>query len=142
MNRLKTYAWWYWCLTVPALAFAVAQHQSGLFVAIILCVIQIGHFYSRERSVAAFPVQVRVAYLGLLLLSLLPGGLFILWIQLIGTSAMVTINYCLLARVLTLMPWNRNAPLTYASIRDTLFSPPVTGSVHQQTPTTTAKLSP
>lgn len=37
---------------------------------------------------------------------------FLYWIQLIGTSAMVLVGYCLLARILSLMPWNLREPLS------------------------------
>ncbi len=132
MKRLTTAAWWYWLLTLIALALATANYPQGFTGAVALCVIQIIHFGLSKRSLTVFPLQVRIAYLGLLLLSLLPGADFILWIQLIGTSAMVTFNYCLLARVLALMPWNRLTPLTTDAIVTTLFSAPVAGSVQQQ----------
>lgn len=132
MERTKTVAWWYWLVTVAFLVVAVTGNPLGLYAAVSLCSVQVFHYGVRHRSVAAFPVQVRIAYLGLLLLSQAPGGQIILWVQLLGTTAMVTVNYCLLARVLSLMPWNRDAPLTKDVIISTLFSAPVAGSVQEK----------
>lgn len=50
------------------------------------------------------------------------------WIQLAGTAAVVTVDYCALARLLTLAPWNRREPLSLALVGRTLFSAPVQGS--------------
>lgn len=38
------------------------------------------------------------------------------WVQVIGTTAMVTAGYCLLARLLRLAPFNRTDPLTWSLI--------------------------
>ena len=132
MDRLKTAAWWYWFLTVVMLTFAVTGFQEAVYAAMALCSWQVIHFRARESSFKAFPVQVRIAYLGLLAISLLPGGFLILWLQLVGTTAMVTVNYCLLARVLSLMPWNRTTPVNFKIIVSTIFSFPVAGSVKEE----------
>lgn len=142
MNRLTTSAWWYWLAMVVALAFTLAVDPRGLAIAVGLCLLQILHFGLREGSLTAFPLQVRIAYLMLLLLSLLPGGQFILWIQLIGTTAMVTVNYCLLARVLTLMPWNTDRPVGLKTVIDTLFAAPVAGSVQDRASVETTPAKP
>lgn len=132
MQRIKTLSWWYWLATAILLAFAVDGNEWARQAAIALSIVQLLQFGWIHRQLSAFPVQVRSAYLGLLLLSYLPGGIAILWLQLLGTTAMVTANYCLLARVLSLMPWNRDTPVTPATIIHTIFSAPVTGSVQQK----------
>ena len=132
MKRIKTAGWWYWLVTVVFLFIAVTGNKSGLYAAITLCVIQTLHYLAIHRNPMAFTVQVRVAYLGLLLLSMVPGGQIILWVQLIGTTAMVTVNYCLLARVLSLMPWNRDSAVTMRVIISTLCAAPISGSVQEK----------
>jgi hypothetical protein len=54
---------------------------------------------------------------------------FIHWIQLVGTTAVVTVGYCPLARIMVLMPWNRSRPLTVALAWNTIISPPVADSI-------------
>jgi len=77
---------------------------------------------AREGELAAFPVQVRAAYLALLVAGLYPPLGFIHWVQLVGTWAMVLVGYCPLARALSLLPWNRSQPLSAALVRRTFVS--------------------
>jgi len=58
----------------------------------------------------------------------LPLG-FLHWIQLAGTTAMVLVDYCPGARLVSLMPWNRRVPLTLGLVVRTFVRPPVRGSI-------------
>lgn len=126
----KSVAWWYWLATVLLLGLGLlGGYFAAFYAAIALTAIQAVHFALRDRSLVSFPVQVRVAYLGLLLLALWSPLRFIYIIQLLGTTAMVTVNYCLLARCLSLLPWNRSHSLSWALVRRTFFSPPMPGRI-------------
>ena len=96
---------------------------------VIINIIQVAHFAMRERSLTAFPVQVRVTYLGLLLLSQAPYMIWVLWWQLIGTAAMVSVKYCFLARLMSLMPWNKSEKYSVDLFKRTFFTPPIDGNV-------------
>ena len=50
---------------------------------------------------------------------------WLFWIPAVGTAALVLVGYCLMARCLSLMPWNRTGPLTLPTIFRTFFSSPV-----------------
>lgn len=91
-------------------------------MAMALCVVQIGHIVRLTRDITAFPVQVRGAYLGLLLTGLWGPLLWIHWMQLAGTTARILAGYCLLARMLSLAPWNRRQPLTSGLVQRTFLS--------------------
>jgi hypothetical protein len=78
--------------------------------------------------------RLRVGYLGLLLFGLWEYGYFMYWIQLAGTTAMVLVDYCPLARFLSLMPWNRKEPFSMELLRRTVMSPPVKGNILQGLP--------
>ena len=95
---------------------------AGIYLAMLLCAIQICHVVWLTRDVTAFPVQVRVAYLVLLTAGLWGPLQWIHWIQLAGTTARVLVGYCLLARTLSLAPWNRRQPLTAGLLRRTFLS--------------------
>jgi hypothetical protein len=69
-------------------------------------------------------VQVRAAFLVLLLAALWPPLEFVNWLQLVGTTIRVVFDYCPLARTMSLMPWNRSAPLRLAEIRYAYLTPP------------------
>ncbi len=129
MTRLRDIKWWYWLVTAILLVGAVAGHRAAIAAAIALTAVQLVHFAARERAPTAFPVQVRAAYLALLVAGLIPPLGFIHWVQLVGTWAMVLVGYCPLARALSLLPWNRRQPLSAALVRRTFLSPPVRGSI-------------
>ena len=129
-SRFNDIRWWYWLATATLLsAYLGADFSAAIFAAIALTAVQLVHFAAREGGLTAFPIQVRGAYLGLLAAGLYPPLVFIHWIQLIGTWAMVLVGYCLLARALSLLPWNRRQPLSAALVRRTFLSPPVRGSI-------------
>jgi hypothetical protein len=88
----------------------------------ILTIIQAAHFSWRDHSMTAFPVQVRIAYLGLLVLGLWGSLGWIHWVQWVGTSVRVAIGYCLLARTMSLLPWNRFESMSMDLLRRTYFS--------------------
>lgn len=122
MTDWNSIGWRYWAATVPLLALAPAGWRAGVYLAIALGVVQIAHFAWRTASPTSLPVQVRVAYLILLIAGLWEPLQAIHWVQLVGTSARVLVGYCLLARTLSLMPWNRLEPLSPDVLRRTLFS--------------------
>lgn len=136
MTNFKDISWWYWAATVPLLGIGLAGHTAGFDAAIILTAFQLIHFFLREDDILAFPVQVRAAYLGLLLLAQWAPFYWVYWLQFIGTSAMVLFSYCLLARFLSLFPWNRSEALSLKLVFNTFFSAPVPGNILQGLPQT------
>ena len=91
----------------------------GFSLAIALTSIQVGHFYAREGSVKAFPVQLRIAYLLILLVAAIEPLNWVYYIPTVGTWLVVATGYCLLARGFSLMPWNRKQPLTLNGVWET-----------------------
>jgi hypothetical protein len=134
MLEYRSIAWWYWLGTVCCLTAGVAGWPMGFDCAIGITVVQLVHFILREGSITAFPVQVRIAYL-LLLLVALPVTLHpIYWLPLIGTWAQVLFGYCMMARTVSLLPWNRKEPFTSSLLRRTYLSAPVRGNILQGLP--------
>lgn len=119
----------YWACAALGIALGLAGETAGLYFAIAICVLQTAHYLLRTRSAKAFPVQVRIAYLGLLIAGSWAPLTVLHWIQLVGTTAFLLVGYCFLARVLSLMPWNRSQALSLGLIRRTIFSAPVKGSI-------------
>ena len=122
MNRIQDIGWWYWLATVALLGSGLTGWPPGIRLAMALCLIQILHVFRLVRDVTAFPLQVRMAYLMVLAAGLWAPLQWIHLIQLVGTTARVLVGYCLLARTLSLAPWNRRQPLTWAMLRRTFFS--------------------
>ena len=71
-------------------------------------------------------------HLGLLLLGHVPGLWFLHLVQFVGVNAMLVADYCLLARLLVLLPWNRGVPLSARLVRQALFSAPAPGAIHHR----------
>jgi hypothetical protein len=126
--------WWYWLVIACLITAGLAGHPIGFDLAVGTAALQWVHFALRERSATAFPVEVRLWYLLLLLLALPLPLRGICWIPLIGTWVRLASGYCTMARCVSLWPWNRCDPLSLQLLRRTFLSPPVRGSVLQGLP--------
>lgn len=122
----------YWQLTALLLAAHFAGWHGGLPLAIMLTAGQVLHFAAFRRTLRALDVQVRIGYLGLLAL----GSVGPLWpihlVQFVGVNALLVADYCPLARLLVLMPWNRGVPLSADLVRQALFVPPTPAAIHHR----------
>lgn len=129
MSRYKQLSWWYWLATDLLLAAALWGWGLGFVPVVGLTILHMLHFRLREGTWLAFPVQVRIGYLLWLLAGLWsPLGWFH-WIQIAGTTAMVLVDYCPMARMVSLLPWNRRSPLSLRLVWRTFASPPTRGSI-------------
>jgi hypothetical protein len=134
MIDYKQLNWWYWFMTACLLTAGLAGHRIGFELAIGLSAIQLVHFAIYEQSITAFTVQVRFWFL-LLVLAAYPEPLQIIyWLPAAGTWARSIFGYCLMARTLALLPWNRRVPFSVSLVLQTFFSRPVRGSILQGLP--------
>jgi hypothetical protein len=117
-------AWWWWLVIDLLVATSLLVDRRMLAAVFAVAAAQVVLF-ATSSGWTSFPAQVRIAYLGLLLIGLWHPAGFIHWIQLGGTTAMVLFGYCLLARCLSLLPFNRIEPLSAALVMRTFFAPPV-----------------
>jgi hypothetical protein len=124
----------YWQLTALLLAARFAGWNSGLPLVLLLNLGQSLHFIAWRRSLRAFDVQVRLAYLAMLIVGSIGRLWPILLIQFLGVNALLVADYCPLARMLVLLPWNRRVPLTAALLRWLVLSPPAPGAITARTP--------
>lgn len=134
MLEYRALSWWYWLLTVILLSAGLAGWAPGFLLAIGLTAFQLVHFVLRERSLTAFPVQVRLGYLILLLIALPKPLQLIYWIPTIGTWAQILLGYCTMARLVSLLPWNRSEPMSFGLLKRTFLSAPVRGNILQGLP--------
>lgn len=134
MILYREISWWYWAVTSILLIAGLAGRFEAFHLAAGLTVVQIFHFRRREGSFAAFPVQVRIAYTAVLLLAMWGPLNWLFWVPAIGTPAQVLFGYCALARLLSLLPWNRREPLTWQLALRTFIARPVRGNILQGLP--------
>lgn len=123
----KEITWWVWLATALLLVVGLTGHPVGFVAAILLSVMQSGFFRAKHRSWMPYAVQIRMAYTALLVVSLLPPLRWLYWLPTVGTFALLFFGYCLMARVLSLMPWNRVEPINAQLLLRTFLAPPVIG---------------
>src|SRR5688572_16749552 len=123
------WTWWAWTVTTVLLMIGLYGHSLALIGAMALTVVQGIVLLVRDGSFAAFSVQLRVAYLILLIVAYPPPMRWLYWLPTVGTFALVVFGYCLLARVLSLLPWNSREAYTPDRLRRTFFSAPDLGRV-------------
>jgi hypothetical protein len=128
------WTWWAWTLTAILLAIGLAGYPGAFIAAMAITAVQAIVMLIREKSLSAFAVQLRIAYLLLLAISFIPQMRWLYWLPTLGTFALVIFGYCLLARVLSLLPWNRHEPLSTDLLRRTFMTRPdlsrVVGNPH------------
>ena len=131
MFEFRKISWWYWLITALLLSYGVAGQRTGFTLAIGLTVVQLSHVAWRERSVTAFPLQVRCCYLLLLCVALTEPLQWLFWLPTIGTWAQIIFGYCLMARAVSLFPWNRSERFSVNLLSKTLLARPIKGSLVQ-----------
>ena len=131
MIEYKDIGWWYWLVTAMLLTFGLSGNELGFVLAMGLTIFQMLHYFIREKSIKAFPVQVRFWYLMLLLVSFPEIMQWLYWVPCIGTWAQIIFGYCAMARMVSLFPWNREERFTLNLVTKTFLSRPVRGSVQQ-----------
>jgi hypothetical protein len=129
MLDIKDVGWWYWLASTMCLWLAVTVYPAAFNLALLIGAIQLIHFIITERSITAFPVQIRVGYLCVLMMAVPEGYLWVLWIPAIGTLIRVLTGYCIMARNLMLLPFNRQENLTWDFVRQAYLTPPVQGNI-------------
>ncbi len=101
--------WWFWAITLVFIVAALIGWTPGYYVVIGLSAVQVLYFVAREKSLIAFPSQIRIVYFGLTLFGLWPEGRFIIYALLFLGTIMVTLfERCSIALVLRQMPWNKD----------------------------------
>ena len=117
--------WWMWLIIASSLACGVAGNPSGFLVAIGLALAKAVFIVFKDRNLRSSAAQVRMAYALLLMISFIPGLRWLYWVPMIGTLALVICGYCLMARFLSLLPWNRAGRINANLLRHTFLAPPI-----------------
>jgi hypothetical protein len=123
MTTIHDLAWRYWLVTGGLLGAGLLGWPAGIFLAMLLSAVQIVHVIWLTRDYTAFPLQVRIGYLAMLIAGLWGPLHWIHWMLLAGITVRVLFGYCLLGRTLSLAPWNRWQPLSLELVRRTFLSP-------------------
>ena len=120
--NLKSREWWYWALTLICMITGLAAnymegeqmaHLSayGFYGVIAISVVQTIEFIF-TKGAAAFPSQVREVYTAFVIIALFDPTRIFYWVLLVGTIMVTFFVRCIIARVLVMMPWNKDVKLT------------------------------
>jgi hypothetical protein len=123
----------YWMVTALCLAAGLLFWPPALILAMAVMVVHCMHYPQCAPGITSFPMQVRIGFLALLVVGQVPYFGWVNWVQMAGITALITVGYCPLARILSLMPWNRTRPMSWKLFVTAIFSPPVEGSILQVT---------
>ncbi len=129
MIDYKDLGWWYWLVLSCLLNLSVYGVFDGYLWAMAVSVVHLLHYVLHEGRWLAFSVQVRMAFLAYLMIAYPESMQWLYWVPAFGLIARVLFGYCLLARMLMLLPLNRAVPLTWAFVKNAFLAAPVRGSV-------------
>lgn len=120
--------WSLWFITWLGLLAGLFAQQWYEFV-VWFSVLHVVFFIYLERfNLMAFPVQVRLAYVAWVAIgTYIPYMIWLMWMTTIGLAANLFVGYCPLARMLSLLPCNRNEPFSFDLVKRVFLSPPVQG---------------
>jgi hypothetical protein len=108
---LKSLKWWYWFVTLLAMIAGLSGVQEGFYAVIAVSLVQCVHF-TMTHGLTAFPTQVRWVYTLFVTLALFDPSRIFYWALLVGTVMVTLFDRCIIARVLVLMPWNKDVKLS------------------------------
>lgn len=84
---------------------------EGFYLVILVSAIHFFYF-TFKRGFVAFPTQVRFVYGIFTVLALFDPTIIFYWALLVGTIMVTLFDTCFIARILILMPWNKNEKLS------------------------------
>jgi len=115
--------------TGALLGLGLPGWRYGVAAAVALATVRVARLAYRSAGLGEPAVQAQALYLAMRLLGLWEPLGILHAMQLAGVGANALFGYCAAGRVLSLMPWNRNTPLTARLVASTLLAPPQGGSL-------------
>ena len=120
--NFKSREWWYWALTLVSMIVGLSANYMqgdqmaqlsayGFYAVIIISVVQTIESIVLKGA-TAFPSQVREVYTAFVIIALFDPTRIFYWMLLGGTIMVTFVGRCIIARVLAVMPWNKDVQLT------------------------------
>lgn len=117
--------WNYQLFCAVYLSLGLTDWKVGFLIAITMSVIQLINPFIDHRRLEDFPLHVRIAYTLMLLVALPESMNWLYWLLMAVSWTYVLFGYCLLSRVLSLMPFISKRPFTFNHLRETFLAQPV-----------------
>ncbi|MGE4542791.1 MAG: hypothetical protein AB7D06_01655 [Pedobacter sp.] len=120
--------WSLWFITWLGLLAGLFYRIFYDYVVFLSAIHALCFIFLLRFQVTAFPVQVRIAYFVWVAVgTYVPHMTILLYITTVGLATNLFLGYCPLARMLYLLPWNREEPLSIGLLARVFFTPPVAG---------------
>lgn len=100
--------WWFWPVIFVFMLSGMIGWPQGFYVAIMISAIQSIYFIIKNRSLRAFPAQIRFVYFLFTIIGILDPTRIWYGLMAVSTFMVAFFDKCLLARMLILMPWNKD----------------------------------
>jgi len=127
-SQRKTIVWGFWFITWVGLMLGFIYRDFYDYVVIFSTVHTLLFFFLFGFKIKAFPVQLRIAYLIWVAVgTYVPHLEILMYITTIGLASNLFVGYCPLARLMYLLPWNREEPFSINLLKRVVFTPPVQG---------------
>jgi hypothetical protein len=120
--------WGLWFVTWLGLVGGVFDRDIFEYVVIFSALHAVLFLVLNSLNVRPFPVQVRIAYfIWVAAGTYIPNMTILMYITLVGLGTNLFLGYCPLARMMYLMPWNRDEKFSLGLVGRVFFSPPMPG---------------
>jgi hypothetical protein len=127
-GRRKALIWLLWFITWLGLVVGTVYPVYFEYVVMFSAFHAVLFLVFFRFKAKPFPVQVRLAYLLWVAVgTYVPYMVFLMYITLVGLAANLFLGYCPLARMVGLLPWNRQEKLSLDLLRRVFLSAPVSG---------------
>ena len=128
-QRARKYlVWSLWFITWLGLIAGVGNEVYFEYVVIFSAFHAVVFFVLFRFSVRPFPVQVRIGYLVWVAVgTYVPYMVILMYITFVGLTTNLFLGYCPLARMMYLLPWNRDEKFSLDLLRRVFISAPVPG---------------
>ena len=103
-----TIDWWFWPIIFVFLLSGMFGWPQGFYFVIVISAIQSIYFIIKVKSLRAFPAQVRFVYFLFTIIGILDPTRIWYGLMTVSTFMVAFFDKCILARILILMPWNKN----------------------------------
>jgi hypothetical protein len=124
----KRFVWLLWFVTWIGLLAGLFNRMFYEYVVIFSAAHALIVFFLVHFRVAVFPAQVRIAYFVWVAIgTYVPYMVILMYITTIGLATNLFCNYCPLARMMYLLPWNREEVFSFGLVVRVFLTPPVMG---------------
>lgn len=131
----KRFVWFLWFVTWAGLIAGLFDRVFYEYVVIFSAAHALLVLFLVRFQVEVFPAQIRIAYFVWVAIgTYVPYLVILMYITTIGVATNLFVNYCPLARMVYLFPWNREEPFSFGLVARVFLSPPVVGKFKPRRP--------